>query len=86
MKSRTWSACLACLALGFVLSCIAQPQLTGQVRVEGDGRMKWEYKVESNLDSNGLNEHGAQGWDLVAVVPAGSTGSSRVVFLKRAKL
>lgn len=87
MKARTWAACLACITLGIILSGLLQPRwLAGQEKNDGLGRVKWDYKVEKNLDSKSLDELGKQGWDLITIVSLGSTGAVREFYLKRSVL
>jgi hypothetical protein len=78
MKSRTWATCLACAALGFVLSGLRQPQLTGQEKAKESARTKWEYKITKpvvpdlpELEKQ-YNKLGDDGWELIFV--AGGEG------------
>jgi hypothetical protein len=87
MQSRTWAVYLLCVAIGFVISGLAQPRLTGQEkRADLDElRVKFEYKIERNADSKGLNNLGEQGWDLIAVERMQGAGGP-TLYLKRSKL
>ena len=70
MKSRTWGACLACAAVGFVLSGLVQPQLTGQDTIKDRVPKKWEYTIlvhGRNEEKKTLNDYGDEGWELVCV-------------------
>jgi hypothetical protein len=86
MKLQNCGAWLACMAIGFALSNLPQPQSTAQEKAIDLGRVKWEYKIEQRLESKELNELGQQGWDLVTVTPPGSGGQSRVFYLRRSVL
>ncbi len=70
MKTRTWMACLACIVVGFTVSTLLLDQSNGQDKGEKPGQPKWEHKIVRNPDSTlkRLNELGAEGWELVAVV------------------
>ena len=40
---------------------------------------KWEYFVAQEIDNDGMNELGNEGWELVCMVPASSGQSGNVV-------
>jgi hypothetical protein len=86
MKPRTWAAGLVCVAAGFVLSGLSQPRLSGEENEVDRSRVKWEYKIENNLDFKGLNKLGDQGWDLVTVTPSIPGGNFSVFYFRRSKL
>ena len=86
MKPTTWAAGLACVAAGFILSGLSQSRLSGQEKLEDELRVKWEYKIENNLDFKSLNKLGDQGWDLVTVSPSTPGGNFPVFYFRRSKL
>jgi hypothetical protein len=47
--------------------------------------MKWEYKLELNLEEKELNDLGQEGWELVSVSPCGKDHSYTGFFFKRPK-
>ena len=85
MNSKPWILCLGCAVAGFALSNPSQPQLIGQDKEKDQGRVKWEYHVQTELDAKRLNNLGEQGWDLVAVTPR-EQGEGRTFYLRRSKL
>ena len=78
---------------GWIILIIAIVFITGwsgrgQSASEEATNKAWEYKVIHHLNEQKLNELGAEGWELVTVLPAISSGSSTGVttfYLKRAK-
>lgn len=74
MMTRPWAACLAWVMLGFVLSSLALPQLTGQEKAKDSARVTWEYEIakreEKDLnDKKTYNDYGNEGWELAWVGP-----------------
>lgn len=58
--------------------------------VEEEPRKLWEYRTifggsSSNQAEQVINEIGAQGWELVAVVPPHDPSGQAVLYLKREK-
>jgi len=74
MKTRTWMACLACVAVGFFLASLSQSQLTGEEKDKEPALVKWEYKYIVHSEER-FNKLGNDGWELVAFEDRGKTGT-----------
>jgi hypothetical protein len=88
MKTRIWSACLACIVVGLILSGLSKNESSGQVKEEKPVRTKWEYKVQTNLTDEQWNKLGQEGWELVAATerPTGGGQITRCYFKRPAPL
>ncbi len=86
MKTRIWSACLACIVVGLILSGLSKTGASGQDKTEKSARTKWEYKVESNPTPERWIDLGHEGWELVAVTdrPVAGGQITRVYFKRPA--
>lgn len=83
MKARICVLCVACGAIGSMLSGALQFRASAEDREEQTGRSKWQYTIEYAPSENRLNELGRQGWELVSAASKGPGDLNATCYLKR---
>ena len=69
MSTKSWLGGVACVVVGFALGSQSQPRLIGEDKPKAAERVRWEYKVQKNVEGlvDVFNDLGDAGWELAWV-------------------